>query len=1210
MWRCDASRSAESPTELPDELHPLWERKYDQRIPVWDDPLNQDLMPYDRIFEPIVYGKTLFLGFNDQDKVVAIDTETGREKWTHFVDGPVRLPLAAWNNRLFFTSDDGFLYCLAVSDGSLLWKKRGGPSNRKILGNNRLISTWPARGGAVVSDGKVYFAASIWPFMGTFIYALDAETGKTIWQNNDTGAQYIKQPHNSPSFAGVGPQGALVVSGDKLLVPGGRSIPAVFNRNTGEFLHYRFSEFNKTGGAFVCANDSIYINHQRDRNTSFYQIADGKRLEYRLEKYPVITNDEFIMSGDSIVVRSSKNLKDKLSVIKVDASKDLIKAGSHLYAAGNNQITCVEYHREGENRIIWKKECRNIERLVAADKKLFAVTLDGRLIAFGETENIEKIYSEKPEILCAQNIKEKAALILHETGITEGYAIVFHPDDGEIVASLAEQSDLHIISVAENAEQLLSLRNKFDNSGLLGRRLTFLQGNPNSFQSPPYMASLILINDAQKEDYSAVENLYNGLRPFGGTIWFDLAKRRHKKVLRTLSDVQRQNIIFSKIGLGICRSGPLKGASNWTHQYGGISNTVKSDDQLVKLPLGLLWFGGSSNMDVLPRHGHGPPEQIVDGRLIIEGMYGLSARDVYTGRVLWTTLLDSLNNFGQYFNESYKDTPLVPTYNQEHMPGANSRGTNYVATHEGIYIIDDNKCKVLNSLTGETLNTIVLPKSTSQNNPEWGYIGVYDQLLIAGSGFVRFSKQTPLYMAEDMEKLSAGKKRRLRDYNNFDNTASQKLVVMDRISGKVKWHYKSRYGFIHNGIAAGNGAIYCLDKYPPAVENKRQRRGEELPRDYRIVALDSETGALLWERNSDIFGSWLSISEQHNYLIQATRPSRDMVVDEVGKRMIILNSITGEIVWDKAIKYNNPPIIHGAQIITDRAAYDIHNGSVINRIDPLTGEEIPWTYSRKHGCNYSVASEHLLSFRSAAAGFYDLSSNGGTGNLGGFKSGCTSNLIAANGVLNAPDYTRTCQCSYQNQTSLAFVHMPELEYWTTNNWEWSGKPISKIGINLNAPGDRMADDDVIWLDFPSVGGESPDIPITLDSTNISSIRRHSSLLQQNGLEWIGASALEGDIDLTVTLSDTIMNNARYTVTLLFAEMEDVLIGERVFDVYINGEKAAEQVDIINSAGEKYKTIDIAFPAIAINKTLRINCKPTDSMSEFSPILSGIKIVRE
>ena len=68
------------------------------------------------------------------------------------------------------------------------------------------------------------------------------------------------------------------------------------------------------------------------------------------------------------------------------------------------------------------------------------------------------------------------------------------------------------------------------------------------------------------------------------------------------------------------REGALPGSADWTHQYGDIANTIKSDDRRVKLPLGVLWFGGSSNMDVLPRHGHGPPEQVVGGRLFIQGM--------------------------------------------------------------------------------------------------------------------------------------------------------------------------------------------------------------------------------------------------------------------------------------------------------------------------------------------------------------------------------------------------------------------------------------------------------------------------------------------------------------------------------------------------------------------------------------------------------------
>jgi PAS domain S-box-containing protein len=139
----------------------------------------------------------------------------------------------------------------------------------------------------------------------------------------------------------------------------------------------------------------------------------------------------------------------------------------------------------------------------------------------------------------------------------------------------------------------------------------------------------------------------------------------------------------------------------------------------------------------------------------------------------------------------------------------------------------------------------------------------------------------------------------------------------------------------------------------------------------------------------------------------------------------------GVVVWEKEISDRGPYILHGDTVITERTAYNLLTGEQKMRMDPLTGEETPWVIRRDYGCNYIIGSEHLLTFRSAAAGFFDLKNDGGTGTFGGFRSSCTSNLIAANGVLNAPDYTRTCSCSYQNQTSLALVHMPELELWTT-----------------------------------------------------------------------------------------------------------------------------------------------------------------------------------
>jgi len=357
MWRFDANRSAASPEMLPEELHLQWTRQYSLRVSAWDDPLNQDLMAYDRVFEPVVMGERVFLSFNDTDKVIALNLRTGEELWACYSDGPVRFPPVAWQGKVYFTSDDGHLYCVNAEDGTLKWKLRGGPSDRQVLGNQRVISAWPARGGPVLRDGRVYFAASIWPFMGTFIYAVDAETGKVVWVNDGTGSQFLKQPHGAPSFAGVAPQGALVATRDFLLVPGGRSVPAAFNRQTGEFLHFQIGSTAKgIGGSFVAANESDFFVHTRLHGTRSHELKTGKTGKFAGGE-PVIVGQRFYAANTNRLGPVIQFISQNTNILweaRADASGDLIKAGSRLYAAGSNSLTALDLLSGlRSTRVVW-----------------------------------------------------------------------------------------------------------------------------------------------------------------------------------------------------------------------------------------------------------------------------------------------------------------------------------------------------------------------------------------------------------------------------------------------------------------------------------------------------------------------------------------------------------------------------------------------------------------------------------------------------------------------------------------------------------------------------------------------------------------------------------------------------------------------------------------------------------------------------------------
>ncbi|MCB1125114.1 MAG: PQQ-binding-like beta-propeller repeat protein, partial [Verrucomicrobiae bacterium] len=668
-------------------------------------------------------------------------------------------------------------------------------------------------------------------------------------------------------------------------------------------------------------------------------------------------------------------------------------------------------------------------------------------------------------------------------------------------------------------------------------------------------------------------------------------------------------------GFGLVREGRLPGTADWTHLYGNIANTVKSDDETVKLPLGVLWFGGSSNLDVLPRHGHGPAEQVVGGRLFIQGMTSLSARDVYTGQVLWKSEIPDLDTLGIYYDDTYSDTPLSTHYNQVHIPGANARGANFVATAEEVCLAVGNECRMFSASTGAVVRRILMPPESGDSAvPEWGFIGVYEELLLGGSDFARYNQRYELPQGSTRPPV-------------VDLSASAGLAVFNRNTGELLWRRRARYGFVHNGIVAGNGRIYCLDRLPRSVEEKLERRGRAVPDDYRVVAFDARTGATVWEQTHRVFGTWLAFSPRHDVLLQAGARARDRLEDEVGQGMAVHRGTDGTLLWyNPDIEYHGPCILHNDAIITTPAsngtsngAYDLLTGAPQLVADPLTGQLAPWKVYRTYGCNTPVASEHLMTFRSGAAGFYDLECHSGTGNLGGFKSGCTSNLIIADGVLNAPDYTRTCTCAYQNQTSLGLVPMPGNEFWTYSVFN-QGKDlgqerqIHRLGLNFGAPGDRRADSGTLWLEYPVVGGQSADLKISLDGPT-TRFRRHSSRVLGGALPWVTASGVEGLTKLSV--STRLGNSAgkdgpaaavdSFTVRLYFLEPRELAPGDRVFSVMLQGREVLGDFDIAAEAGGSWRGLMKEFTGVPADETLVLTLQPA-SGSVFPPLLCGLEMV--
>ncbi len=1347
MWRCDGQRSGATPAELPERLSLAWSIDLPALQPAWPD---QAKMQLDSVYEPVVLGQRLFVGSSHDDSLTAHDTRTGRELWRFHANGPIRFAPVAWGERVCVASDDGYLYCLDAADGSLVWKFRGGPSERRILGNERLISTWPARGAPVLADGVVYFGAGIWPFMGVFLHAVNAETGSAVWTNDGDGSMYIKQPHNADSFAGVAPQGPLVAIGSRLLVPGGRSVPACYDRATGAFQYYQLAENGKKGGgSFVAAAEPLMLN-----GGAAFDIATEKYLGTIGSLFVFADGRLYDAGGDDLRVRDlasskletvetidRKGVKStttkwglrEIAEIDVPPLTALIKAGSRLYGATEGSVLAIEAPggpRAGQGKqpvIAWKTSLTGeVASLVAADDRLFAVTRAGRIVCFaagkpanasvattaaGESQRASQPVSQPASQPASQGASgressqdvnwdlkqdlkkesssnskqesnaqtqpaavagaeagsseadaERIAVLPDALKTVEGYALAWGVESGRMVLdqmpAQVSSGRLRWVVVEADAARAKAFRAELGRRSVPAARMAVLLAERATARSlPPYFASVAVVanwpDSPERDTADVLAAIFHSLRPYGGSAYLGNAIPHRAELEQVARTKALEQVAFAADGewLVMTRAGALPGSANWTHEHADAANSRVSKDSRVKAPLGLLWFGGSTNDGILPRHGHGPQPQVVDGRLFIEGIDLLRAMDIYTGRVLWSTPLPGI---GELYN------------NTLHQPGANASGSNYVATPDGVYVAYRDACLRLDPATGRVLGKFQLPPAVAGGPaPLWGYLNVYEDYLIGGAEpvfdasllarAVQSNKPGASKSDSDDDRKSdrpssssgGSSSGGLKSWSPKDNdnySASGRLVVMDRRTGAVLWSAPARSGFRHNGVCLGGGRLYCIDRLSGPQVSKLKRRGEDPPFPPRIVAYDLQTGRELWSAEKEVFGTWLSYSTERDILVEAGRLAGDTLSDEP-KGMRAYQAASGAALWTN-MAFSGPAMIHHDSILMAGSACDLRTGAPRMREHPLSGELVPWSWSRNYGCNTPMASEHLLTFRSGAAGFFDLLNDGGTGNFGGFRSSCTNNLVVAGGILTAPDYTRTCVCTYQNQTSIALVPVDDAEVWTSFGAQTPKERLRRVGVNLGAPGDRKAPDGTLWLEYPSVGGASPVLDIAIEPAKPVWYRRHptaivasssaltngspsaaapgaanpaadgssksvAGLRTDPGLDWVAASGAEGLRSLTLKTGPEAAEPRRYTVRLHFAELGGAKPGERIFSVRLQGEAVTTvaAIDVAREAGGAGRILVKEVRGVRIGERLRLELSPAES-SKFPAMLSGVELQQE
>ena len=389
---------------------------------------------------PTAAGNRVFLAAED-GSVRAINAATGNESWRVETAGPVLLPPTLADDRAYVGSGDGYVYCFEAASGKLLWRFRAAPIERRIPVYGKLASTWPVHSGVLVNDGVAYAAAGIIDYDGTYVYALDAKTGKMIWLNDETG-------HLDPELRkGVSAQGGLALAGGRLWMPGGNVVsPAVFDLQTGDYLGdkpgtgaprtNRGEEIGVFGDEHLVLGGRLRFSATKNVvNPGYFGIhrlaeggiADGQQLQRG--KIPPVWDDRFLvlLSGEQgrPVWYNASEVEAALSAGSIATAVRRGQLQPHAMAQqfGNSQAVAVALTANAvvavtsksvpgtrwplwdinaydvqTGALIWKQALPDAAMPggLSVDRagRVLVVLEDGRLICFGGTEQFERQISQ------------------------------------------------------------------------------------------------------------------------------------------------------------------------------------------------------------------------------------------------------------------------------------------------------------------------------------------------------------------------------------------------------------------------------------------------------------------------------------------------------------------------------------------------------------------------------------------------------------------------------------------------------------------------------------------------------------------------------------------------------------------------------------------------------------------------------------------------
>jgi outer membrane protein assembly factor BamB len=183
MYRADLRRSAATAAEIGGVPRISWTARLEDPLPDGTVAQSRRADALHGPSAPTVAGDAICVVDRDRHSLVCLDAVNGKVRWRKDLPVVVDTPPTLAGGCALFGAHDGWVYCLSLADGALVWRARAAPADDWWMAYGRLASRWPVIGSVVV-EGDTVLATAGWTVGrdgGIFAATFGLADGATRW---------------------------------------------------------------------------------------------------------------------------------------------------------------------------------------------------------------------------------------------------------------------------------------------------------------------------------------------------------------------------------------------------------------------------------------------------------------------------------------------------------------------------------------------------------------------------------------------------------------------------------------------------------------------------------------------------------------------------------------------------------------------------------------------------------------------------------------------------------------------------------------------------------------------------------------------------------------------------------------------------------------------------------------------------------------------